>query len=119
MLSPYMIQRLAMKNGQAKTSAEEKADAKKKPIAKRSAKMKDIMKELKKLYPVFLKSHPLCEIKAPGCTGKATAVHHTEGRIGKKITDVTTFLPCCQWCNGYLENNDKWARDNGFKKSKF
>jgi hypothetical protein len=80
--------------------------------------MKVNLKDLKKSYTKFLKTRPFCEIKAPGCTKIAVAVHHVRGRGKNEILNVDNFLPCCQWCNGYLESHDEWARKKGFKKSR-
>jgi hypothetical protein len=88
-----------------------------KPIEKRSEKMKAIMKLLKPLYAIFLKSHPDCEIKSEVCRGKAVCIHHTEGR-GKKLLDQQTWLASCGPCNSYVESHDEWARERGFKKQR-
>ena len=113
MLSEYMLNRQRIKNGII--SAPEKQ--KPKPIAKRSPKMKAVIAELKKLYPIFLKARPLCEIKSEVCTHKATVVHHTAGR-GANVLNQTTWKASCAPCNGFVENKDAWARDNGHKVSR-
>lgn len=90
---------------------------KKKAIKKRSKKMTTVMAEVKKLYPIFLKANSECAIKAPGCIGQSTVVHHVKGR-GKKIGDQNTWVPCCPPCNSYVEQNHQWAADRGFKQSR-
>lgn len=111
MTSPEILARLRL----ARTPRE-----KTKPvgIAKRSEKMKGIMKEYKPLVKEYLKVNPECKIKMEGCTIKATAAHHTKGRIGADLIDVESWLPCCQNCNRVIEEKDSLAREKGFKKSR-
>lgn len=90
-----------------------------KPIKKRGDDMRVIMTELGKLVNIFLTKHKNCEIQGPECTGKATCVHHSEGRLRSKILDVSKFVASCSWCNGWVERADGIARKKGFKKSKF
>ncbi len=85
---------------------------------KRSDGMKKVMDELKKLYAMFLKNRRVCQIQAPGCTGKATAIRHRKGRGPNEIKDQGTWMASCDWCNGYVEQHDAWARKNGFKISR-
>lgn len=92
---------------------------KNKGIPKRSEKQKDIIKELKNLYPVFLKSKPLCEIQGPKCTVKATCVHHSEGRLPSKVLLMSKWYASCYPCNLWCETHHKAAAEAGFKKSKF
>ena len=92
----------------------------KKEIPKRSDKMKETMKELKKLYPVFLAKHPNCEVKlSPKCTKKATCIHHKNGRLKENILNVETFMASCETCNLYVETHSALAKEKGVKSSKF
>lgn len=86
---------------------------------KKSANKRAVDRELKKLVPIFLEKHPECEIKSPVCTGEATIVHHRKGRGKVDVTNVKTFVASCPPCNGWVEANDKKARDQGHKVSKF
>jgi hypothetical protein len=90
-----------------------------KEIPKRSDNQKVVIAELKKLYPVFLKKHPTCEIDGPGCTQKATCAHHTEGRLPSKVLDTTKWVASCTPCNTWVEVHHAEAAKKGFKKSKF
>lgn len=90
-----------------------------KPIKGRSEKMRGIIAALRPLYDAFLKDKEECAIKSPVCTGRPTVVHHTEGRGITKIMDQQTWMASCPACNGFVEANDSWARDNEIKKSKF
>lgn len=91
----------------------------KKRMNKKSPNKKAVDRELKKLVPIFLAKHPVCEIKSPVCTGQATVVHHKKGRGKVDVTNVKTFVAACPPCNGWVEENDKKARDQGHKVSKF
>lgn len=89
------------------------------PIKKVSDKEKSRKAELKKMYPVFLAEKKfICEIQSPECTKTATAIHHLKGREGEQVFETLDWLACCQRCNGYVEEHDKWARDKGFKLNK-
>lgn len=92
-----------------------------KPIAKRSEKMKETMKSLKKEYALYLANpeNKFCQLKMDaGCTKVASVVHHTEGREGANLTDQSKWMPSCSHCNIQAEAKDGEARDKGVKKSK-
>lgn len=86
-----------------------------KPVSKKQAKA---LREYSKISKAFLAEHEMCEIQSPECTGKATEIHHTKGRIGALLIDTKYFMASCSCCNQYVEKHDAWARENGFKKSK-
>lgn len=90
-----------------------------KPPKVRSDNMKKVVAELKKLYPIFLRKHPKCEIQGPNCTGKATCVHHSEGRLPSKILDQTKWIASCAADNLWCETDHAEAAKKGVKKSKF
>lgn len=96
----------------------EKKPKKKYVIPKVAEKRKVLDQLYFLLRTAFLKEHKECEIQSPVCTGKATCVHHTKGR-GRFYLVVATWMASCKWCNGYVEKHDAWAREKGFKKSKF
>lgn len=102
------------------TEKKEAKEEKPKPIAKRSEKMKENVKALKKEYPLFLArpENKYCQLKMNGCTKVATVVHHTQGREGANLTDQSTWMPSCAHCNIIVEEKDGEARDKGVKKSK-
>jgi hypothetical protein len=106
----------------AKVSVKEmEAKEKAKPIAKRSEKMKETMKPLKKDYTEFLAKpeNQRCKLQIDnGCTKQATVVHHLKGRTGKNLTDQHFWLPSCPHCNTQIENKDAEARQKGLKLSK-
>jgi len=95
-----------------------KKEKKRYVIPKRSANRKTEDKIYFELRETFLKQRPYCEINSPVCTGPATCVHHTRSR-GIYLLAQNTWMASCHHCNNYIEDHDQWARDNGFKKSKF
>jgi hypothetical protein len=88
-----------------------------KPIAKRSEKLDKIMrKEYVPEVKEMIEKGTLCAVNSPVCTKKAQGWHHLQGR-GKNL--FKKRVPCCNPCNGFIEQNDLWARNNGWKISKF
>lgn len=88
------------------------------PVRKVSKKMAKINREYSKLSKKFIEENPSCAIKSPDCTGVTQGVHHPYGRLGDHLMKVEEFIPACNPCNTYVESHDRWARDNGFKKSR-
>lgn len=88
-----------------------------KPIKKQSDKMKQAMKELAKLVKKKLAEHPECELKMPGCTGRAVTCHHSKGRVGKQLLNYKNLMASCSHCNLIAEQMDAEAREKGVKKS--
>ena len=78
--------------------------------------MEGIKAVLKRLYPLFLQKFPLCQLNTPVCTKIATVIHHSEGRIGTKVTEEKTWMASCVGCNNWVEGNDSDARQMGLKK---
>ena len=92
------------------------------PIPKRSSKMKDVMKELAKLYGIFLAKpgNEYCKLRLDDrCNNLSQTVHHVRGRIGEQVFVQKDWLPSCSYCNTKLEAMDGEARKKGLKKSKF
>lgn len=90
------------------------------PIKSRADKKRAIDRVYFHLREVFLAlpENWFCKIKAPGCTGKATEVHHTLGKILHYL-NVRTWLPACRGCNQWAEANHSEAEKMGVKGSKF
>lgn len=66
------------------------------------------------LRKVFLENHPNCEANLPGCSKQSTTVHHSAGRMGKRLIDVTSFVALCGSCHTFCELNPDWAKENGY-----
>jgi hypothetical protein len=93
---------------------------KKKPIAQVSAKRAKINKELySPVQQEVLTERPFCELRLPGCTGKAQGVHHVGGKENTaKLIDKKKMKAACNHCNNLLESKDAVARAAGLKESK-
>ncbi|MGZ5302518.1 MAG: hypothetical protein ACXWDO_00250 [Bacteroidia bacterium] len=88
-----------------------------KPIAPKRA-VQNKLYEAKKA--IFFASHKKCEINSPECNKDAPLhVHHTNGRENERLLNVDYWMAACDYCNSYIESHDEWARENGFKLSKF
>lgn len=88
------------------------------PIASKSDKRKQLDKEYRKLVKEMLKENNVCEIKAPGCTGKAQGLHHIQKRTTKNLLDRNNLLRACNSCNLWIEEHPLEAIEKGFSKSK-
>jgi 5-methylcytosine-specific restriction endonuclease McrA len=94
----------------------EKAKAK---IAPRAKKQEVKQKEYVKLVKSMLAENPDCEIKMPGCTGKATGLHHKQKRGPKNFLDPNNLKRCCNHCNLWIELNSKEAIKKELTISRF
>ncbi|MES2620215.1 MAG: hypothetical protein V4615_05115 [Bacteroidota bacterium] len=89
-----------------------------KAIAKESKTRQEVNKDYLPAAKQYIKDNPLCKIKSPVCIKKSQHVHHMRGRVGELLTDKKYWMPACDKCNSFIEQNDGWARANGFKLSK-
>lgn len=90
-----------------------------KPIPKKSAKRIEDDKVYFAERDLFLMMHKECQLNVPGCTRKATEIHHKAGRIGAKYLDKKYWAASCRNCNGWVEVNSAAAKKKGWKISKF
>lgn len=90
-----------------------------KPAA-RSEKLTEVFKGYKKQMTAYLArpENKRCKIDSPVCTKVATCVHHVSGRSGPKLKDEKDWMPSCQSCNTWVEENDHEARQMGAKKTR-
>ncbi|PHR23569.1 MAG: hypothetical protein COA36_16695 [Desulfotalea sp.] len=68
-----------------------------------------------KLRDKFLEENSTCMF--PECEGIAV-VHHSKGRIGDNLTDVSTFRNLCHGHHDYVELHPVWAKENGYSQSR-
>src|SRR5699024_3555694 len=94
----------------------------KKPVKSNKNTIKQVSnkksKELSKyrrLRDEYMKVNSFCEVR--GCSRKATDLHH---RVSREfaLVDIAVFMAVCRECLNKIEENDRWARDNGYKLSK-
>jgi hypothetical protein len=80
----YLEERRLQKLGIKPTAQQERAEAKKKPIAKVSEKRKVEDKEYSKQAKAYLAARPICEAQCvEGCKGKSSEIHHKKKRNSK------------------------------------
>lgn len=113
-MTPYILHRQRLKNGQAEPVAK-KSPAKIKPV---STKRAVLNREYAKESRPFWKGRP-CEIRSPVCTKMAQGIHHRKGKGTKEdLMDKRYWMAACNSCNSYVETADAWARKMGYKLSR-
>lgn len=112
MESQYLLQRRERMLG-IKPPEEKKAV---KPIPKKSAKMKNDLKEYNKIKKEMLAEDDRCELRSPVCTGTAQGLQHTKRR-GINLLNKKYLLRACNACNGWCEDNPVEAVELGMAKS--
>lgn len=58
----------------------------------------------------------MCEF--PECGRVATDLHHSAGRVGKNLLDVSTFKALCHEHHMYIEVRPELARSLGLTQSR-
>src|SRR5690606_24927367 len=84
-----------------------------KPILKVSDKQMGRLAKYRKVRDEFMKQHPTCQAKLPGCTIKATDTHHAKGKIGDLLTDKRYFKALCRNCHRTVEESPEMAKEKG------
>ena len=90
----------------------------KKPMRLQSSKIMKLNAAYSVLREQFLKNHPCCQARIPGCSMVATDIHHKKGRVGKLFLDDSEFLAVCRMCHTWIENNPAEAKLLDFSKSR-
>ncbi len=66
------------------------------------------------LVVAILEERPWCELRFPGCSGRATVVDERKQRSrGGSITDPANLIAACTLCNGYKEDHPAEAEARG------
>ena len=73
----------------------------------------------RKIVKEMIEENPSCEIKAPGCTGRAEGLQHKVKRSSKNLLNRKNLLRSCNNCNTWIENNPLEAIAMGVSVSKF
>lgn len=111
-------QKLSENIGRLKAKQKENNKVPRPQVNKVSEKRKELNKEYFKLADEFKRENPKCVVRANQyCTGKTESVHHKRGR-GRYLLDVSTFLPCCLSCHGFIEANPQEAKERGWSESR-
>lgn len=94
---------------------------KNKPIKKVSDKHKETLKEYKVIKAELIAEKlkqgiTSCEIKSPVCRSTIDGIHHKKGKSSKELyLNKKNMLLSCNPCNLYLEEQNDFAFNNGFK----
>lgn len=80
--------------------------------------MKSKLSSYSKLRGNYLLQNPNCKARLKGCQLSATDIHHTEGRIGDKLNDSSTWIPVCRSCHIFIEENPIAAKNLGLSKNR-
>lgn len=83
-----------------------------KGIAKVSSKQGKLNRAYKILRNQYMKDHPVCEARLPGCSYHATDLHHMNGR-GLFLLDATTYKALCRSCHQRAEMSPNEAKALG------
>lgn len=86
-----------------------------KPLRRFSKNRSKLNKVYSKIAKEYVQENPLCAIRSPNCTGHTQCVHHGKGRVGFLLIAKEYWFPSCFMCNGYVEENKKWAIERGFR----
>ena len=92
------------------------------PIAKVSAKQSKALNQYAKIRQKFLLGK-WCAYHGKPCL--PTDIHHAMGRVGfaddqeiPLLLDVRYFIPLCREAHKYIEENPKFAKENGYSESR-
>jgi hypothetical protein len=83
------------------------------PIAKASDSRAKENREYLVKRKEFLTVNTYCEANVVGCTRIANQVHHSAGRVGKRLVDVELFVALCPSCHSWCEKNPEMAKEMG------
>jgi len=86
-------------------------------IPARSSKQAKLEAAYTVLRNAYLKKHPSCEAKLPGCSITAGEIHHSKGR-GEYLLDDTTFKAVCRTCHMWIETHPIEAKELGLSQSR-
>jgi hypothetical protein len=103
----------------AKYFAGPKPEKAKTKIAAKSEKRKADQKEYVKIVKAMLLENPNCEIREPGCQGKATGLHHKQKRGPKNFLLRVNLVRSCSSCNMWVELNSEKSLLSGLTVSRF
>lgn len=82
----------------------------------RSVKRAKQEREYLKLRNKFLQDNPVCMF--PECQNEQVTLHHSRGRCGNLLTDVSTFRSLCWEHHQYCELHPDVAKEWGLSESR-
>jgi hypothetical protein len=101
--------------------AERQTLKEKKPINKVSDKRGSELKQYAAIRQKFL-LNKWCQLHGRNCI--PSEIHHAKGRVGVNenglpmLLDVRYFVPLCREAHKFIEENPKFAKDNGYSESR-
>jgi hypothetical protein len=81
-------------------------------IKNQSDKLSEALKVYYRIRLFYLEYFPECQIRLPGCTRKATEIHHMKGR-GIWLCVIKFFLGTCRNCHDKV-GDSKFAIAHGY-----
>lgn len=96
-----------------------RTDKKQKRIAVFSKKREGVNMVYNQKARAFREANPMCRVNSPVCTRFTQGVHHVRGKATNELLlDETNWLPSCNRCNLWIEENHEAAVSLGLKKSR-
>lgn len=83
----------------------------KKPLSPKSSKKEKLDAAYTILRQSYLKNHPMCEARLPGCNLSASDIHHKHGRVGELYLDDTEYIALCRNCHRWIHDNPAKAKE--------
>ena len=83
-------------------------------LKKISIKQSKRLREYREVRKQYLLYNQYCF-----CGAMATDIHHKRGRIGNLLIDSNYFLSVCRGCHKKIEENPKWAKENGYSLNRY
>lgn len=100
-----------VRTGMARTAGPKRTRMKR----RRSAELDAYEAELKAARPlVAARSQGRCEVAAPGCTTKATHVHHRKPRSQGGSNDLAALTHSCQACHLFIHAHPTLSYEQGW-----
>jgi len=83
-------------------------------MRKISSKQSKLLRKYAKVRKEYLSEHPLCEIDLPGCTRRATEIHHTAKKSTAELwLDTSKMKASCSYCHHEVEMSPNLAKELG------
>ena len=83
------------------------------PVSRKGAARRRAYNELR--TTVYERAEGRCEVNATwSCSGQCEQVHHKQGRIGDRLTDLDKMVGICHNCHEFIGRNPEMAYDRGW-----
>jgi cytochrome c553 len=61
-----------------------------------------------------LSVNPYCQVRVPGCLGRAVHIHHRKLQSQGGGDEAENLIGTCAFCHEFLHRNRNWAREHRF-----